>query len=495
MEYKIKILPSNDEVVAVEGQTLAHALANAGYNISASCGGKGTCGKCKIKLINGQVQGQTADESGYVLSCKAKIISDVTVFLLNDSGSGLTEFARGKAQGDKCGLGVALDIGTTTLGACLVDLASGEILEKTSALNPQSVCGADVLSRINACSNGKLSFLQTLILEKTKEIINTLAKGRKINELYVSANTTMLHLFLGVNPESIGKYPFTPVFTDTKVVDGEKLGLPVDKVCLLASASAYVGSDITAGVFALNMHEDKGISIFVDVGTNGEIVLVNNGNLYATSTAAGPALEGACIECGIGGVTGAIDKVFVKNGKIEFNTIGNAQPVGICGSGLIDLIALLLKEDIIDETGAFNDLSASDFICSLKDDRFYLTDEIYLSQKDIRQFQLAKSAISAGIETLLIEKGITVNQVQNLYVAGGLGYYMSVSNATAAGLFPKGLQEKTKVVGNTSLAGVEICLISEGADVEVQKIAQSMQIIELSFSKIFQDKYVENMFF
>ena len=495
MEYKIKVLPSNDEIVAKKGQALSHVLANAGYYISASCGGKGTCGKCKIKLLEGMVQDQLPDENGFILSCKAKIIGDVTVFLCKNQGSGLTEFVNGNAEGNKKGFGVALDIGTTTLAACLVDLQSGEILEKTSALNPQSACGADVLSRINACSSGKLAFLQTLILDKTKEIINLLANGRRISELYVSANTTMLHLFLGVNPEGIGKYPFTPVFTDTKILDGEKLGLPVDKVCLLSSASAYVGSDITAGVYALNMNNEKEVMLFVDVGTNGEIVLASEDKLYATSTAAGPALEGACIECGTGGVVGAIDKVYLENGKIEFKTIDGANPIGICGSGLIDLIALLIKEGIIDETGAFDDLSSSPLASSIKDDKFYLTADIYLSQKDVRQFQLAKSAISAGLEALLIEEGISISQVQKLYVAGGVGYYMNVANACAVGLLPKQLEQKTHVVGNTSLAGVKACLMQENGALEVEKIARAMQIVELSFSQVFQDKYVENMLF
>ena len=495
MEYKIKVLPNNDEIVAKKGQTLSHVLANAGYYVPASCGGKGACGKCKIKLFEGIVQDQVPDENGYILSCKAKIIGDVTVFLRKEAGSGLTEFIHSKVEGNKSGFGVALDIGTTTLAACLVNLQSGEILEKISALNPQSACGADVLSRINASSNGKLEFLQTLILDKTKEIVNTLASGRKISELYVSANTTMLHLFLGVNPESIGKYPFTPVFTNTKILKGEELGLPVDKVCLLPSASAYIGSDITSGVYAVDMHNENDTLLFVDVGTNGEIVLASDSKLYATSTAAGPALEGACIECGTGGVVGAIDKVYLENGKITFKTIGGAKPVGICGSGLIDLIALLLKEEIIDETGAFDDFSSSPLISSLKDDKFYLTGEIYLSQKDIRQFQLAKSAISAGLETVLVEKGISIDQVQKLYVAGGLGYYMNVTNACAVGLLPKQLKEKTQVVGNTSLAGVKACLTQEKGVLEVEKIAEEMQIIELSFSHIFQDKYVENMLF
>ncbi len=500
MEYKITLLPKRDTIVCKKGQTLSDALALANYYLPASCGGKGTCGKCKVKLISGEVEGQIPDENGFILSCKAKIKEDVTVYFNQQSGGGLTQFEEEKGsnevfKGAKEGLGVALDIGTTTLGACLVDLQSGKTLKKISALNPQSVCGADVLSRINACESGKLSLLQSLIIDKTKELINLLANGEKVKELYLSANTTMLHLFLGVNPESIGKYPFTPVFTCGKTLSGKELGLPVEKVCLLASASAYVGSDITAGVLALDQSDKKQISILVDVGTNGEIVLAKNGVLYATSTAAGPALEGACIECGIGGVNGAIDGFFIKNDAISFSTIEDKKPVGICGSGLIDLIALLRSEDIIDETGAFNYDSESRFISALKDDRFYLTEDIYLSQKDIRQFQLAKSAICAGIETMLIEKDVDIKDIQSLYIAGGLGFYMNIENACNVGLLPKDLQKVAKVVGNTSLSGVKLCLIDDNAFEKVQNIANSLQIVELSFSKVFQDKYVENMMF
>lgn len=500
MEYKITLLPKRDIIVCKKGQTLSDALALANYYLPAFCGGKGTCGKCKIKLLSGNVEGQIPDENGFILSCKAKIKEDITVYFNQQSGGGLTQFEEESVdsellQAKKEGLGVALDIGTTTLAACLVHLSSGKTLKKISALNPQSVCGADVLSRINACTNGKLSLLQSLILDKTKELIRLLTNGEKVKELYVSANTTMLHLFLGVNPESIGKYPFTPVFTGSKTLFGKELGLPVERVCLLPSASAYVGSDITAGVLVLNQSDKTQTSILVDVGTNGEIVLAKNGVLYATSTAAGPALEGACIECGIGGVNGAIDRFFVKNGELTFSTIEDKKPVGICGSGLIDLIALLCSEDIIDETGAFNYDSESKFISKLNDDRFYVTEDIYLSQKDIRQFQLAKSAICAGIETMLIEKEVNISDIQNLYIAGGLGFYMNIENACNVGLLPKELQKVAKVVGNTSLAGVKLCLTEDSAFKTIQDIANDLQIVELSFSKVFQDKYVENMMF
>jgi uncharacterized 2Fe-2S/4Fe-4S cluster protein (DUF4445 family) len=224
-------------------------------------------------------------------------------------------------------------------------------------------------------------------------------------------------------------------------------------------------------------------------------VLSHQGKLYTASTAAGPALEGACIECGMGGVAGAIDKVWMENGKLLFTTIDGAAAQGVCGSGLIDCIALLLNEGIVEESGAFEEENKSVLTGRLVDDAFYLTENVYVSQKDIRQFQLAKSAISAGIQTLLKECNVCPDEVETLYIAGSLGYYMDVKNAALTGLIPKSLCGKMKTVGNTALAGARLCLLSDEKQQEIEKIAIRMQNVELSFSKIFQDLYVENMLF
>lgn len=495
MNCKITILPKQEIVYVEKGETLLDVLARAKYYLPASCGGKGTCGKCKVKLIDGEVENVTPDIEGYILSCKAKICGDVTVYLPAQTGGGLTDFSENTIMGEKTGFGVCLDVGTTTLAACLIDLRTGETLRKTSALNPQGVYGADVLSRIQACRDGKLDLLQKLILNKCEEMLQTLSDGKPIEELVVSANTTMLHLFLGVNPETIGVYPFTPVFTQTQTVDGVTLGLSAKTVRLLPSVSGYIGSDITAGILSCDMSQGEKTKLLVDIGTNGEIVLSHKGRLYATSTAAGPALEGACIECGMGGVAGAIDKVYIKNGELCFTTIENLPPTGICGSGLIDLMAVLVQERLIDENGTWDEESHSPLIKKVIDDRIYLTDTVYLSQQDIRQFQLAKAAISAGIETLLIECGVDKKQLETLYIAGGLGYFMNIDNAAKTGLLPVSLSKNAKAVGNTSLSGARLCLLNEQSQNRIEEIAERTQIVELSFSKTFQDLYIENMCF
>lgn len=491
----LTILPNNQTLFAENGDLLLDVLAKHGLYISAPCGGKGSCGKCKVKLISGAVDGVTADEKGDILACKARIKSDITLRLSSQAGTGLNDFSWESIQGDKDGFGVVLDIGTTTLALCLIHLSTGKVIEKISALNPQAVYGADVLSRIQACNEGKLPELQKCILQKTDELIQKIAGGKEIEELIVCANTTMLHIFLGINPQSIGVAPFIPVFTEMQICTGKELNLPVRKVKLLPSASAYIGSDITAGAYACGMHETEKTVLLVDIGTNGEIVLSHKGKLYASSTSAGPALEGACIERGIGGVSGAVDRVYTNGVELCVSTIDNEKAIGICGSGLIDIIALLIKEKLIDETGAFVDDSDSRFSSRLFGDKFYINDSVWLSQKDIRQVQLAKSAILAGIETLLEENGITIGEVDELLLAGGLAYYMNIENACAIGLLPKVLQDRTRVVGNTALAGSRLCVLQETACQKLRTLAKEMQIVELANSKTFQERYIENMYF
>lgn len=490
MRYKITVLPYNKIVYALRDELLYDVLIKNGFKINAPCGGNGVCGKCRVVSV-----GKNGENAGYLYTCKTRVDSDITILLDGVGGSGLEVFESGDPIGEKSGLGIALDIGTTTVVACLVDLKSGSILGKRSCLNPQASLGADVITRIRMCQNGKLDVLQKQILETTKELVDLLAGKRRIRELCVCGNPTMLHLFLGVSPESIGIAPFTPVFTQTKRLNGSELGLNVDNVVLLPSASAFIGSDVTAGVLACGMVDKLSTSLLVDVGTNGEVVMFANNVLYATSTAAGPALEGACIECGMGGVDGAIDKVSAQNGELIFSTVGNKPPKGICGSGLVDVVALLVKEGIIDESGAFDEDCESLLSKNLVSDRFYITDDVYLSQKDVRQFQLAKSAITSGIKTLLYENNVPIEDVHTLYLAGGLGYYTDVKNAGVVGLLPSDLVSKVQSVGNSGLSGTVKCLLKDECVKKVEQIASGINVVELAQSKCFMEEFVDNMSF
>ena len=492
--FKITVLPDNKKILAKGGENLAEVLSKAGYDVLAFCGGMGSCGKCKVKLISGNFNRATKNANDEILSCKAEVCSDAVIFFEKISGSGLIEFNDLNLTASGNGLGVALDIGTTTLAFALVNLKTGKVLKKLSCLNPQSVYGADVLSRILACKNGNLEHLHKLIIEKTDEVINTLANGESIQSLTVSANTTMLHIFAGVSPESMGVAPFTPKFLQTQIFSGEQLGLPVKNVTLLPSASAYVGADVVAGVNYCELQKNK-VGLLIDIGTNGEIVLAKEGNLYAVSTAAGPALEGACIECGTGGILGAIDKVFIQNEKLNFTTVNNQNPVGICGSGIIDAIALMLKEGVIDESGRFAEDYRGALCDKIKDDAFYITQNVYISQKDVRQFQLAKSAIRAGLETLLKACNICFSEVESLFVSGGIGFYMNADNASIAGLIPKELVKKVKILGNSALAGALLCAVDNTALKRVETLSERIQIIDLATDKNFTSLFAEYMLF
>ena len=493
--FKIQFLHKNDIYEANENDLLLDVISKNVEHFSAPCGGKKLCKKCLVKLIKGQVGGVVPDENGYILSCQARVQSDLILEMEDLVGGGLSEFIEYDVLSEKEGLGIILDIGTTTVAACLIDLKNGKTLEKLSALNPQSKFGADVLSRIQSSSEGKLKELQSSILNETEDIILKLSEGKKVSEMVIGANTTMLHLFLGIDPKSIGVSPFVPVFTSTQVVKGKSLGLSAENVRLLPSASAYIGSDITAGILSCGMNNTYATKLFVDIGTNGEVVLAHKGNIYATSTAAGPALEGACIEWGIGGIPGAIDKVEIIDNQLKIHTIENKIPIGICGSGLIDIISILLDENMLDETGAWND-DCDSFLQSKKvDDKIYLTNDIYLSQKDIRQFQLAKAAISAGIKTLLREYNISFNQVETTYIAGGLGYFMNLENAIKTGLIPKELFSSLQTVGNTCLSGARLCLCDDENQRMIEYVSENISIVDLSLSVIFQEEFIDNIGF
>jgi uncharacterized 2Fe-2S/4Fe-4S cluster protein (DUF4445 family) len=317
----------------------------------------------------------------------------------------------------------------------------------------------------------------------------------QIDEVLVAGNPTMLHLFIGVDPTGIGSYPFTPAFVETKYFAGADIGIDAPRVRLLPSISAYLGSDVSAGILACEMDKTKETQLFMDLGTNGEIVLSHNGKLYAASTAAGPALEGANLCCGMGGVAGAIDRVWREGGQLHFTTVEGATARGICGSGLIDLIALLLDEGILDETGAFSEECDSPLFHHLEDDCFYLTPDVYLSQDDVRQFQLAKAAIAAGVKALVAHCGVKMDEIARVFLAGGLGYYMSPASASRTGLLSPSLLSRTQIVGNTALAGARLCFLQEENQTALDTLCKETETVELSFSPVFSQAYIENMGF
>lgn len=402
-------------------------------------------------------------------------------------------------------LGVAVDIGTTGLSAYLIDLKSGDVISKSSALNPQTEFGSDVLSRITYCMNSeeKLKILKTSIIRKINEMIEELVEDnfirKNVYRVIVAGNTTMLHLFLGINPISIAKAPYRPIFLDKVDIGASEIGIDINKsavITLLPSASGYIGSDILSGIIATAFNEKKYGSIFIDIGTNGEIVAIYNGRLVATSTAAGPAFEGMNISCGARAEDGAIDTFNIDSDyNITFSTIGEAQPKGICGSGLIDIIACLVEKNIVLSSGRFNSKLNKNIINRLKDKKFYITDNIYISQKDIRQIQLAKGAIAAGISMLLKEIGMPIVNVEEAVIAGAFGYHINSESIKSIGIIPKGFKGKITFVGNSSIEGARLALINEKVLKNMVDLRKNINVLELSVKEEFQEYFIRELTF
>lgn len=491
------------------GQNLAGYLARAGYPIHADCGGHGKCGKCRVRLDSGVLfanpectRPAVPDADGWYYACRVYGGHGAIVLLPVQDGDGLTDFAGSTVPGDKAEMnsslgiarGIALDIGTTTLAMALVSVPDGQVLATTSELNPQKAFGADVISRIGACMQDSttLPAMQSLLLDRVRDMMHRLLGDKRAERMTVAGNTTMLHILCGVSPTSMGAYPFTPVFTDTKTLSGSELDLPVDTLTLLPSISAFVGGDITAGILACKLTDSDAPTMLIDVGTNGEAVLytgrLQGGALYAASAAAGPALEGAGISSGVGGIRGAVCAVECRDGRFVCRTVQDAPPIGICGSGLLDLVSLLYEHGHMDETGLL-----------MADRPFtYATGEqgaLTLTQEDVRALQLAKSAIRAGVEALCAHAGLTPRELGTVYLAGGLGYYMNVNSAIAIGLLPPEVRDCVQSVGNSALGGAVQLLCDPTLADGLQSRADACQTLELNTNAVWNAAFMEHMMF
>ncbi len=408
---------------------------------------------------------------------------------------------------------IACDIGTTTVVTYLLDNISGVVIDTFSQLNSQKTFGADVISRIDYCINNSdgTALLQKKIVNQLGTMAEYLIKknsisSKNVNSFIIAGNTTMLHLLTGVNPKSLATAPFIPVFLDTFNCNFKELGdFPFDcQLFTLPSISSYVGGDIVAGVLATDMELTDDISLLVDLGTNGEIILGNKNRYYSCSTAAGPAFEGAHIQYGVGAISGAINS-FNLNSEQNYTTIGNEKPIGICGSGIVDIVSEFLVHNIIDETGRFNEDELENDPRYIKDgEGSYIVafgsetlkgDDIVFTQKDLREVQLAKASISAGIETLIHHSQIERKEIKNLFIAGGFGNYIDKVSSAKMGLIPQDLLKISTSVGNTAGLGAIYCALSEENLKLCSKIVKKTTYIELSNSPYFQDKYIEGMIF
>ena len=424
----------------------------------------------------------------------------------------------------KSSYGIAFDVGTTTVAGYLVDLNTGEELSAVVKANPQIIYGDDVISRIGFAQKQKenLEILQRKIVNTLNEIIkeNVQKAGVNINNIYkisIAGNTCMHHLLLGLDPSYIAPSPYIPVIKENlnlKAKDIPKLILePTANVYMLPNISAFVGADIVAGILAIRMYENEKIFLFIDLGTNGEIVLGSKRKMWTCSTAAGPAFEGARISSGMRAAEGAIDKVEMDNKSITYRVIKDGKVRGICGSGLIDLIAELVKLGLIDKSGKLINREECNpelseeirkrIIKEQKGNKFLIVrgketesgNPIYLTQRDIREVQLAKAAIFAGIKILLKEVNILQEDIQKILLAGAFGNFIDKKSAIKIGLIPYLPLEKIESVGNTAGRGAEITLLSEKTREICEKISKDIKYIELSSRADFQEEFIKAMFF
>ncbi|SMP53344.1 ASKHA domain-containing protein [Anoxynatronum buryatiense] len=535
------------DIQLMPDQTLLQALQQAGQTLSAPCGGTGRCGKCAILATAGAWPPTTADEQhftrqqlqeGWRLACQmtGKTIStggaadshEVTLQVprlpepwesansmaspefpepgerktSNDTPEWMKQPSMASSPSQSASprrdTGIAIDLGTTTLGFRLVDRQNGAILREDSRINRQQQYGADVVTRIQQASQGHLKAMAALIQEDLVEGMANLTWGLSeisITAIAIAGNTTMLHLLQELSPAGMGQHPFTPVTLDMATIPfqqlfcSEKIRCPVT---LLPGLDAFVGADITAGIYHTRLHESEAVSLLVDIGTNGEMVVGNRHGFTATATAAGPAFEGGSLSCGMAGVSGAIHALTWEADTFHLKTIDDQPPTGICGSGVVDLVAEGLRHGWIDATGRL----ASRFqgnavtLAALPD-----VPPIQVTQKDIREVQLATAAIRAGIHCLLETAAIPMEAVQRVYLAGGFGSRLNLSSALAMGLLPSPLAGKVIIAGNTSLAGAADLLTDPKAPEKLQHIRQLATTLNLSTSPCFQQAFMKAMTF
>ena len=457
-----KVRMNNSIAFVPDGALLSDVIMHSGGRVSHPCGGKGLCKKCLV-TVDGK------DE----LSCQYTVHSDITVIFDEDAAvlSETGAVATAEVGEELC---LALDIGTTTLALALVSVDSGNIIRVTTKNNPQRVFGADVMSRIEYCRKNGIGALQRPLIDAVNYMISELdAEGL---DVFVSGNATMLHTFVGEDCSSIGVVPYTPSFLESRTLSGETLGLNVREAVTLPSIHSFVGADIVAGMNFVGFPREGKYNLLVDLGTNAEIALFDKNSVLCTSAAAGPCFEGANISCGMSASDGAV--YAYRSGKAE--TIGNMPAKGICGTGIIDIVAELFKNGTIDETGF------------METESFPIADGVEITQADVRQYQLAKSAVYSAILTLMKEKGITPDDIEKVFISGGFSAEINIPNAAATGLLPRELEEKCIAVNNSSLLGTVKYACEKN---DLAPILSNARYTDLSENAEFSDLFIKNMMF
>ena len=587
------VKPNGRAFEYVPGKSLLEILLDNDVFVNNPCNGKGTCGKCRVKIVAGQkfavseteqrLLSQSDLEQGIRLSCLIDPTEDLTVELVQKERkhevltTGIIpefEFApetckrpvyvhrptledqtpfedqicdqlgveaialdvlaeAGLTPGDWTAVlhgaqviriesgdttgelyGVAIDIGTTTVVCELVDLLSGERMANASQINAQKVFGLDVLTRITYelehPDNG-VANLQKVMVKSINGMIDEVCAETgiartSIYEITVGANCTMMHMLLGVDARCIGKAPFAPAFARAKDIPAASIGIdvaPGARLYALPHVSAYIGADIVAGAYVCELEKEPGNVLFIDIGTNGEIVLASHGKLLSCSCAAGPALEGMNISAGMRAAEGAIEEVAVSEDGNEFKVIGNAEPVGLCGSGILAVMRELLRCGFVRKNGAFVKLAKLDAddwrrsrIVEDEDGKraFILTEvpeRLLVTQSDVRQVQLAKGAILSGFVALLNKAGISMDDLDKVVIAGQFGAHLTPNSITGTGILPSEVEDRIVYAGNTSQTGAYMALMSGAVKRDIERLAHNMDYMELgateNYERLFSD--------
>ncbi len=517
----ITFRPANVSVEIPVGKTVLEAANAAGITLDAPCGGRGRCGKCLVRLRQG-ISPPTAEEkirlnaqhlkTGHRLACLTRPQKDTAVELLNTLeqapmlSAGRTLNFKLRTDYPDNTLGLALDIGTTTIAAALYDLCRGVKISTDAVLNAQLSYGADLMSRLNYCLTDKrgANELHRTLISSIKGLVENLCrssrvKPAKIKHCRVVGNTAMLHFFLGQDPRSLATYPFTPAYHGWRDMAPRPLGLSTTcAVRVLPYLNGFVGADCLGVILATGLDTVKRPHLAIDIGTNSEIVLAAAGRLLVASSAAGPALEGGGTSCGMRAATGAIDSLEFKR-RLSFHVIGNGTAKGLCGSGLLDLLAVLRRSGTVQEDGLLVKEGKLSSRVSGKLGRCRLRlspagdKEIYFTQQDIRQLQLAKGAIAASAAIFLEELALTPHKLEKLFLAGAFGNYIDINNALEIGLLPAVHSEKIIGTGNAALDGAAISLLATGVEKRIDAIVKQAEHIELNLSPKFQDLFAEAM--
>ncbi len=490
MKHTITVLPSAITLEVSEGSNLLDVLRAAEAAPEAPCGGYGTCHKCKV-LVNGLEK----------LACRTTVDCDMVVTVPEKAETriltGGEDTKPVKMDPVKPGYLIAFDIGTTTVVCFLLNGRTGEEMANSSMLNPQSPYGADVISRIQASMNGQLDEISQVIRDGMTALIKE-ACGKagvdpaEVGVVAVVGNPCMQQLFMGMETNNLAAIPFSPVITEAGHVPCAGY-LPVcsnAELLIVPDISGYVGGDTMGCILSTRMYERKEVSLMVDIGTNGEMVLGNSDRMTACSTAAGPALEGAKIRFGMRGAPGAIDHVWMEEGKLKVSVIGGGKAKGICGSGLIDAVAVALDAGLINKRGRIASKEEKE------GGRFIdLADGIYLTQNDIREVQLAKGAIAAGIQLMAEHLGMKVEDIDKVLLAGAFGNFMNPKSACRIGLLPPVLINKVTGVGNAAGVGSRLVACSREELDRTQELVGKVEFLELAAIPSFQLTFAKCMSF